>query len=97
MFEQVKALHPADVFIKAAAVSDFSPTTTHNHKVKKSKEESHISLAPTPDILKWIGDHKDLDTISIGFAMETTDLLEQAKTKRRKKNADWIIANFIAV
>ena len=27
--------------------------------------------------------------------METTDLLEQAKTKRRKKNADWIIANFI--
>lgn len=95
MFEQVKALHPADIFIKAAAVSDFSPTTTHNHKVKKSKEESHISLAPTPDILKWIGDHKDQDTISIGFAMETTDLLEQAKTKRRKKNADWIIANFI--
>ena len=95
MFEQVKALHPAEVFIKAAAVSDFSPTTTHNHKVKKSKEESHISLAPTPDILKWIGDHKDLDTISIGFAMETTDLLEQAKTKRRRKNADWIIANFI--
>ena len=93
--EQVKALHPADIFIKAAAVSDFSPTTTHNHKVKKSKEESHISLAPTPDILKWIGDHKDQDTISIGFAMETTDLLEQAKTKRRKKNADWIIANFI--
>ena len=96
MFEQVKALHPADIFIKAAAVSDFSPITTHNHKVKKSKEESHISLAPTPDILKWIGDHKDLDTISIGFAMETTDLLEQAKTKRREKNADWIIANFIA-
>ena len=95
MFEQVKALHPADIFIKAAAVSDFSPTTTHTHKVKKSKEESHISLAPTPDILKWIGDHKDQDTISIGFAMETTDLLEQAKTKRRKKNADWIIANFI--
>ena len=95
MFEQVKALHPADIFIKAAAVSDFSPATTHNHKVKKSKEESHISLAPTPDILKWIGDHKDQDTISIGFAMETTDLLEQAITKRRKKNADWIIANFI--
>ena len=97
MFDRVKALYPADVFIKAAAVSDFSPTTTHNHKVKKNQGESHISLAPTPDILKWIGDHKDSDTISIGFAMETTDLVEQAKSKRIKKNADWIIANYIGL
>ena len=84
MFEQVKALYPADIFIKAAAVSDFSPPPLTIIRSKKQRE-SHISLAPTPDILKWIGDHKDLDTISIGFAMETTDLLEQAKTKRRKK------------
>ncbi len=95
MFEQVKALHPADIFIKAAAVSDFRPTTTHNHKVKKTHKESHISLAPTPDILKWIGEHKNPHTISIGFAMETTDLLEHARAKRTKKNADWIVANYI--
>ena len=95
MFEQVKALHPADLFIKAAAVSDFRPTTQHDHKVKKTQGESHISLASTPDILQWIGDHKPPNTISIGFAMETTDLLEQARAKRTKKNADWIIANYI--
>jgi len=95
MFEQVKALHPADLFIKAAAVSDFRPTTQHDHKVKKIQGESHISLASTPDILQWIGDHKPPNTISIGFAMETTDLLEQARAKRTKKNADWIIANYI--
>ena len=95
MFEQVKALHPADIFIKAAAVSDFRPTTTQKYKIKKNQGKPQISLASTPDILKWIGDHKDSDTISIGFAMETTDLLEQAKAKRTKKNADWIIANYV--
>ena len=95
MFEQVKALHPADLFIKAAAVSDFRPITQHDHKVKKTQGESHISLASTPDILQWIGNHKPPHTISIGFAMETTDLLEQARAKRTKKNADWIVANYI--
>tara|TARA_B100000575_G_C23143494_1_gene666496 strand:+ start:12549 stop:13796 length:1248 start_codon:yes stop_codon:yes gene_type:complete len=95
MFEQVKALYPADIFIKAAAVSDFKPATIQKHKIKKRQSESQIFLAPTPDILKWIGDHKDPHTISIGFAMETTDLLEQAKAKRTKKKADWIIANYI--
>ena len=95
MFEQVKVLHPADLFIKAAAVSDFRPTTQHDHKVKKTQGESHISLASTPDILQWIGEHKHPYTISIGFAMETTNLLEQARAKRTKKNADWIVANYI--
>ena len=95
MFEQVAELSPADVYIKAAAVSDFTPKTKVNHKVKKSSAQSSIELVPTPDILSWIGEHKNETAISIGFAMETERLEEQAESKRVHKNADWIIANSI--
>lgn len=95
MFEQVQELSPADVYIKAAAVSDFTPKTKVTHKVKKSAEASSIELSSTPDILSWIGDHKNQDAISIGFAMETENLEEQAESKRKRKKANWIIANSI--
>lgn len=95
MLEQIKELHPADVYIKAAAVSDFTPKTKVNHKVKKSSADTSIELIPTPDILSWIGEHKHETAISIGFAMETERLEEQAESKRVRKKAHWIIANTI--
>lgn len=93
LFEIIKKYQGADVIIMAAAVSDFTPVTVHKNKVKKSDGESEIKLKKTPDILSWLGEHKRADQTLIGFAMETENLIENAKAKLSKKNADFIIAN----
>ncbi|PAU93614.1 bifunctional phosphopantothenoylcysteine decarboxylase/phosphopantothenate--cysteine ligase CoaBC [Aliifodinibius salipaludis] len=93
LFEQVQNHSDANVVIMAAAVSDFTPKETHQQKVKKDKADSSIQLKKTPDILSWLGDHKNDGQILIGFAMETENLLENAKDKLERKNADWIVAN----
>ncbi|MFU8858803.1 MAG: bifunctional phosphopantothenoylcysteine decarboxylase/phosphopantothenate--cysteine ligase CoaBC [Cyclonatronaceae bacterium] len=95
LFDAVKKHHHADIFILAAAVSDFSPATRHQQKVKKDQAESTITLQPTPDTLQWLGDNKKPGQVLVGFAMETENLLESARSKRKRKNCDWIVANSI--
>jgi phosphopantothenoylcysteine decarboxylase/phosphopantothenate--cysteine ligase len=97
MFTAVQERNDADVIIMAAAVSDFTPVKTHQQKVKKETDQSSIELKKTQDILAWLGEHKKKDQILIGFAMETQDLIENATSKLKKKNADWIIANSLTV
>lgn len=86
----------ADVIIMAAAVSDFTPSETFDHKVKKSTGNSSINLKSTTDILHWLGDRKPSHQTLIGFAMETENLIENASSKLKKKKADWIIANSLS-
>ncbi len=86
----------ADIIIMAAAVSDFTPSTTHLHKVKKEDGEQSISLSKTQDILAWLGDHRLPNQTLIGFAMETQNLIENATKKLRSKNVDWIVANSLS-
>jgi len=93
LFEAVKEYKDADVIIMAAAVSDFTPTEIHPQKVKKTEGKNSIGLKRTQDILAWLGDHKKEGQVLIGFAMETENLIENATSKLKKKNADWIIAN----
>lgn len=93
LFEAVKKYAEADVIIMAAAVSDFTPAESHKHKVKKTKADTSLELKPTPDILQWLGEHRREGQTLIGFAMETEDLLKNARTKLQKKKADWIVAN----
>lgn len=93
LFEQVQNHSDAEVVIMAAAVSDFSPVKSSQHKIKKEQADSSIQLRQTLDILAWLGDHKKDGQVLIGFAMETKNLLENAQAKLKKKNADWIIAN----
>ena len=93
LFDKVKKHADAEVIIMAAAVSDFTPREHHQHKVKKDKAELSIELDHTTDILAWLGDHKKEGQILIGFAMETENLIENARAKLKKKNADWIVAN----
>ncbi len=94
--DAVKNNRDADIFILAAAVSDFMPETTHEQKVKKSEAQTSLNLKPTPDTLEWLGKHKKEKQTLIGFAMETENLIENARQKRKQKKADWIIANSIA-
>lgn len=96
LFEQVRAHADHDIVIMAAAVSDFTPEEYHNHKVKKEKASSEIKLKRTKDILAWLGEHRMNGQVLIGFAMETENLVENAKAKLKKKHIDWIIANSIS-
>lgn len=93
LFEQVKDHADANVVIMAAAVSDFTPKEHYQNKVKKDKAKPLIELKQTTDILSWLGDHKKEGQTLIGFAMETENLLENAQSKLKRKNADWIVAN----
>ncbi|SMO45962.1 bifunctional phosphopantothenoylcysteine decarboxylase/phosphopantothenate--cysteine ligase CoaBC [Gracilimonas mengyeensis] len=93
LFEAVKEYSDADVIIMAAAVSDFTPAETFTHKVKKDDAGDAILLKRTQDILAWLGENKKEGQVLIGFAMETENLVENATSKLKKKNADYIIAN----
>ncbi len=96
LFEAVKSRHKdTDIFIMAAAVSDFMPANRMDKKVKKKDASMQIELMPTPDSLKWLGENRRDEQVLIGFAMETENLIESAVQKRRDKRADFIIANTI--
>lgn len=82
----------ADLIIMAAAVSDWTPAVTLSQKAKKGQEVD-FSVKPTQDILKWLGEHRQEGQCLIGFAMETENLLENARDKLLRKKVDWIFAN----
>jgi phosphopantothenoylcysteine decarboxylase/phosphopantothenate--cysteine ligase len=97
LFEAVQAnLSACDIIVMSAAVSDFTPETQVAHKIKKSEAATTLVLKPTTDILSWIGAHKAAHQTVIGFAMETENLIPEARRKRREKNADWILANSLS-
>ncbi len=82
-----------DAFFLTAAVADYSPDVKSNQKIKKMNDDLTISLKPTRDILKTLGEEKREEQFLCGFCMETEDLAERAKGKLKKKNADMIVAN----
>ena len=93
MYEAVlEHFSEADIVIKGAAVADYAPAEYSEQKVKKSSEELTLQLKKNPDILYELGKIKG-GKILVGFAMETQDLIENAKAKVRKKNLDFIVAN----
>ena len=89
----VKRAPKTDMLFKAAAVADYTPAETADHKLKKSDDDMSISLKRTKDILAEVGKKKKKGQIICGFAMETEDLLKNAKAKLEKKNLDMICAN----
>jgi phosphopantothenoylcysteine decarboxylase/phosphopantothenate--cysteine ligase len=86
----------ADVIVMAAAVADFRPKRAESGKIKKDAGVPEIVLEPTPDILAGLGAAKRPDQTLVGFAAETSDLLENAQGKLRRKNLDLIVANDVS-
>ncbi|RLA86990.1 MAG: bifunctional phosphopantothenoylcysteine decarboxylase/phosphopantothenate--cysteine ligase CoaBC [Deltaproteobacteria bacterium] len=80
------------VIIKAAAVADFRPKDTLAEKIKKADGTYLLELEQNPDILKELGKRKG-ERILVGFAAETSSLMEHAEAKLREKNLDLIVAN----
>ena len=94
MFSAVREhFSESDILIKAAAVADYTPVSVSDQKIKKSDDGMQAELKRTTDILSWAGEHKGKAQFVCGFAMETEDLIERAKEKLEKKNADMIVAN----
>jgi phosphopantothenoylcysteine decarboxylase/phosphopantothenate--cysteine ligase len=93
MYEAVlENYQKADVIIKAAAVADYRPQTVSKEKIKKGDKTLSLELTRNPDIIAELGKQKD-NRIIVGFAMETQDLLANAREKLKKKNMDLIVAN----
>ncbi len=94
MFNAVKSrMNDVDIIIKAAAVADYTPVTTADHKIKKSDDDMSISLKRTTDILKYIGENRRGGQIICGFSMETDNVIENSRKKLISKNCDMICAN----
>jgi len=97
MLEAVmSAVSDADIFIGVAAVADFRPASVETQKIKKSGGSvMTLSLVQNPDILKTVA-NLESRPFTVGFAAETENLMEYARTKLTAKNLDMIIANNVA-
>ena len=81
-----------DIFIAAAAVADYRAASAQENKIKKTKVEISIELTRTPDIVASVA-KLEKGPFTVGFAAETENLREFARSKLENKNLDMIIAN----
>jgi phosphopantothenoylcysteine decarboxylase/phosphopantothenate--cysteine ligase len=81
-----------DIAILSAAVADYKPRKVSKNKIKKNEGEMNIELVRTRDILESVGAIKSGKYL-VGFALETENEIENAKTKIKKKNLDLIVLN----
>tara|TARA_B100000212_G_scaffold141472_1_gene106508 strand:- start:106 stop:1317 length:1212 start_codon:yes stop_codon:yes gene_type:complete len=92
--QTIKHFKESDIVIFSAAISDFKPIKTNNRKIKKESGLDSIELQPTLDILKELGKIKTSQFL-VGFALETDNVIENAKSKLKSKNLDAIVVNKI--
>lgn len=86
----------ADVVIQAAAPADFRPKNVADRKIKKTGENMTLELEATTDIAAELGRRKQPGQILVAFAAETNDVMDNARGKLIKKNADLIVANDVS-
>ncbi len=91
-----ESLPAADVLIMAAAPADFRPVSVTTQKIKKSKSAPKIELEETEDILKSTIARRKKKSLIVGFALETTDGVKNAKDKLKSKALDLVILNSAA-
>ena len=92
--QALKYFKESDIVIFSAAISDFKPKKINNSKIKKESGIDSIDLQPTHDILKELGKIKSSQFL-VGFALETDNVIENAKSKLKSKNLDAIVVNKI--
>jgi phosphopantothenoylcysteine decarboxylase/phosphopantothenate--cysteine ligase len=98
MLHRVEAGLPADIAIFAAAVADWRVANEGEQKLKKtSAGMPPLQLVENPDILATISKLQERrPRLVIGFAAETENLIDNAKTKLARKGCDWIVANDVS-
>jgi phosphopantothenoylcysteine decarboxylase / phosphopantothenate---cysteine ligase len=86
-------LPSADVLIMAAAPADFRAKTAASQKIKKQRSAATIELLPTQDILRSTISKRKKKSVIVGFALETTDGLKNAREKLKAKDLDLVVLN----
>jgi len=90
----VSARADVDVVIMAAAVADYRPAEAAPDKLKKSDGSLHLELVRNPDILAGLGAARQGERpVLIGFALETRDVVKNARGKLTRKKVDLVVAN----
>jgi phosphopantothenoylcysteine decarboxylase/phosphopantothenate--cysteine ligase len=87
-----KNMHGA---ILAAAVADYKPKKASGKKIKGSGKKLILELAPTIDIAQELGRIKNKSQFLAGFALESENEIENARSKLKKKNFDFIVLNSV--
>lgn len=97
MRDAVLGALPADIYIGAAAVADYTPRTVSAEKIKKTREGGGetltVELIRTPDVLAEVASHAQRPRVVVGFAAETNDVERYARDKLQRKKLDMIAAN----
>ncbi|NNE48948.1 MAG: bifunctional phosphopantothenoylcysteine decarboxylase/phosphopantothenate synthase [Altererythrobacter sp.] len=97
MSDAVKKALPADIAVMVAAVADWRPKEYRGEKMKKrGSAPPALVLEENPDILTNVAAGENRPALVVGFAAETEDVLDNAKRKRKRKAADWIVANDVS-
>ncbi len=97
MAEEVRNALPADAAFMVAAVADWKSRHVAGEKMKKrGSAPPALILAENPDILASVAAGRKRPQLLVGFAAETENVVENAKSKRKRKGVDWIIANNVA-
>lgn len=98
MFQAVmKDLVGATIFIGAAAVADYRPKNVADEKIKKTNQDILVlELEKTTDILANVSANRHENLLVVGFAAETNDVKNYAKSKLERKNLDMIVANDVS-
>ncbi|MBD1108939.1 bifunctional phosphopantothenoylcysteine decarboxylase/phosphopantothenate--cysteine ligase CoaBC [Pelagibacterales bacterium SAG-MED50] len=87
---------PANVAVLSAAVADFKINKKYKYKIKK-QDSLNLNLEKNVDILSYVSNHNSMrPELVVGFAAETNNVENNAKTKLNNKNCDWIIANDVS-
>lgn len=94
---------PADIYIGAAAVADYTPRMVSPEKIKKTAQSGGgaataidsmtVELVRTPDVLAEVAAHAQRPKVVVGFAAETNDVERYARDKLQRKRLDMIAAN----
>ena len=88
---------PFDIFISAAAISDWKIKKFSSEKIKKNQSDTlNITFYKNLDVLKNISNHKFRPRLIIGFSAETSNLMKNSMQKFKSKNCDWMIANNVS-
>ncbi|MCL7715850.1 bifunctional phosphopantothenoylcysteine decarboxylase/phosphopantothenate--cysteine ligase CoaBC [Stenotrophomonas sp. CPCC 101365] len=99
MREAVLSALPADIYIGAAAVADYTPREVLAQKLKKTagSQTLTLELVRTPDILAEVAAQEQALKLVVGFAAETHDVEKYARGKLADKHLDLIIANQVGI
>ena len=95
MYKKTMELLPCDLAIFTAAVSDFKVKKFNKEKIKKNKDQS-FDLDLNPDILELVSKSNKKPKIVVGFAAESENLFDNARSKLEKKGCDLIVANDVS-